>query len=464
MTMRASNRKQFLPMLAAALALTILSGLIPVRAVSDKENEFIVKYKESAAWLMEDDSVAFEVVSEQEMKRLDRLGLLEWYEPDGEGILLDSSYYESCQWNLDVIGAEGAFAGEHLGQGVRVGVVDSGVNPHPDLKDRLLEGRSYMENGENAADTADEYGHGTRVAGLIAGAGEHGYIGVSPGAEIVPLKVTDEKSVKVSAICQAIYGGVDEFDCDVLNLSLGLSGEYESLREAVEYAGSKGVVLVAAAGNTGWTTIYYPAGYESVIGVGAVDREGTWSARSNHNASVFLTAPGVNVRSTDSTGGYDLYTGTSFAVPQVSGAAAVLLGIDPTLTPMGIMELLAQSAIDRGEPGCDEYYGHGILNVTGSVAALTGEDVPGREEPCSLLPETGPASRIRNNTGMAVNCTYFLAEYSETGAFLGGKAYPFYIPAYDTVTIETPPEGSWYGQFVYETETIKPLTAERKSY
>ncbi len=447
--------------MTAVLLIAVIVNAVPVWAAGETGTEYIVKYKQSAAWLMGDDSVPFDVVSEGTMNQMRFFGLLEWYEPDGVGELLDSSYYESYQWNLDVVQAEGSFQGNHLGRGVRVGVIDSGVNPHPDLGDRLLTGRNYMEDAEDPDDTADEYGHGTGVAGLIAGAGDHGYIGTAPEAELVPLKITDGKAIKVSAICRAIYGGIDDYDCDVLNLSLGVTGEFQSLKEAVDYAESQNVLLVSAVGNTGRTTAYYPAGYDSVIGVGAVDRDGNVSSRSNHNASVFLTAPGTDVRSLDASGSYSLHTGTSFAVPQVAGAAAVLLGIDPTLSPWEIMDLLAASAIDRGTEGCDEYYGYGILNLGGSVRMLTGEEE--HLDPCSFLPETGPASQIRNNSGAVISGTYLLAAYDEDGVCLEVKSYPLQIPAYGTVEIQTPPTGSRYGQFVYETETMKPLTTERRS-
>ena len=447
--------------MTAVLLIAVGVNAVPVWAAGETGTEYIVKYKQSAAWLMGDDRVPFDVVSEGTMNQMRFFGLLEWYEPDGVGELLDSSYYESYQWNLDVVQAEGSFQGNHLGRGVRVGVIDSGVNPHPGLGDRLLTGRNYMEDAEDPDDTADEYGHGTGVAGLIAGAGDHGYIGTAPEAELVPLKITNGKAIKVSTICRAIYGGIDDYDCDVLNLSLGVTGEFQSLKEAVDYAESQNVLLVSAVGNTGRTPAYYPAGHDSVIGVGAVDQDGNVSSRSNHNASVFLTAPGTDVRSLDASGSYSLHTGTSFAVPQVAGAAAVLLGIDPTLSPREIMDLLAASAIDRGTEGCDEYYGYGILNLGGSVRMLTGEEE--HLDPCSFLPETGPASQIRNNSGAVISGTYLLAAYDEDGVCLEVKSYPLQIPAYGTVEIKAPPTGSRYGQFVYETETMKPLTTERRS-
>ncbi len=375
----------------ALLTVSLLANAVPAFALEGAETDYIIKYKESAAHLTEDDGVPFDVVSKAEALRLDRAGALEWYEPDGTATLMDSSFYESEQWNLDVIHAAGVFGREMLGQGVCVGVLDSGVNPHESFGERLLTGHNYIEDADES-DTTDTLGHGTGVAGLIVGANERGFIGTAPGATLVPLKVTNGKEVSISAICRAIYGGIDDYGCNVLNLSLGVPEEYESLKDAVDYAAEKGVVIVAASGNDGTSTTYYPAGYDSVIGVGAVERDGTLYSRSSHNGSVCVTAPGVNVRSTGKNGGYKYTTGTSFAVAQVSGAAAVLLGIDPTLTPGQIMELLGKTATDRGVEGYDQYFGYGILNLTGCVEALTGEILTIAEQPSGQDPEPLPST------------------------------------------------------------------------
>ena len=457
--------------LAALVAAGVLFASVPAIAADGGGGDYIVKYKADAAQLLADSSVPFDVVSRSEALRLDRAGLLEWYEPDGVGYLLedpaeqtDSGYYESHQWNLDLIGAEEAFQRGCLGQGVRVGIVDSGVNPHQDLSERLLPGHNYVENARDETETADQYGHGTAVAGLIAGAGEHGYIGVAPAAELVPLKVTDGKGVKVSAICRAIYGGVNDFGCDILNLSLGVTGAYESLQEAVAYAEEQGVLLVSAAGNNGRTTRYYPAAYDSVISVGSVDRDGNISPRSTHNDSLLLAAPGVEVRSTGTSGSYSLHSGTSFAVPQVVGAAAVALGIEPTLTPAGLRALLADTATDKGVPGRDEYYGCGLLNVAASVTALAGPYEPPEPEesdtPCALTRPT----RLRNYTDEDILFTYVLAKYDGAGRCLGVRSWDYTVPAGGFVEITPPEEDTIYGQFVFETATMTPLANARKSH
>ena len=358
----------------SAAALTLLSALacvLPLRAFCAGETDYIVKYRAPS-------DAPFAVVSEREMKRLRRADALEWYEPDGEAVLLGSvsPYYDDVQWNLDMIGADAAFRQGFTGQGVRVGVLDSGVNAHPDLEARLLPGRNYIPDVRDPDDTSDAYGHGTRIAGLIAAANESGFIGAAPGAEIVPVKITDGKSVKVSALCAGIYGAIDDFGCTVLNLSMGVQTDYAALREAVNYAEEKGVTVISAAGNNGNAALFYPAAYDSVIGVGAIDGNGYIYYHSNHNAGVYLAAPGVDVRSTASSGGYMKSSGTSFAVPHVSAAAAVLKSIDPALTPARIREILAETASDSGDEGYDEYFGYGVLNLAGCVAAVTDGAAP----------------------------------------------------------------------------------------
>ncbi len=443
---------------AALLAAACLLNAFPAFALEDAGTDYIIKYKESAGCESE-DGLPFAVAPRAEALRLDRAGLLEWYEPDGEMELLGdvSPYYADDKWDLTLIQAEAAFESGYIGQGVRVGVLDSGVNAHALLKDCLLPGHNYIEDAD-PDDTADHYGHGTLVAALIAGSGSDGYIGAAPGAEIVPLKITDGKTVLVSAVVAAIYGAIDDYGCNVLNLSVGITREYEALREAVDYAEEKGVTIVAAVGNNGNTGIYYPAAYETVIGVGSVDRDGSHYYRSNSNESVFLTAPGVNVKTAGHLGGYITATGTSFAVPSVAAAAAVLLSIDGSLTPAEIRQVLADTATDKGKVGLDEDYGYGILNLSGCVDALGGEgETP--DTPCAF---TSP-STLRNYTDADIEATYLLATYDAAGSCLGVKCSRISLPAGRTVSVEAPEGGTRYGQFVYETATMTPLAAARKS-
>lgn len=363
--------------LAAALILTLL--IIPVQGVNTKDEAYIVKYKGTGASLM-DSGAPFRVVSRDELDQLLEEDLLEWYEPDGTAELIDpvpperaslqgalSPWYADEMWHLDMIGAETAYEMGAAGEGVRVAVIDSGANRHPDLEDRMEAGWNYLSN---STVTGDSNGHGTAVCGLIAGGGESGMVGTAPKANLIPLKCFEGTTTQSSLVCEAIWDAVDHFDCDVINLSVGIRSESIALREAVDHAVENGVILVAAVGNGGTRTEYYPAAYEEVIGVGEVDSAGLVYKGSNHNGSVLLTAPGAEVISLDRLGGYGTFTGCSFATPMVTGAVADLLSLEPDLTMEEVSAILSESAMDRGKPGWDEYYGWGILNLRGCVLAL----------------------------------------------------------------------------------------------
>ena len=463
---RSSMRYRSAARALAALLLAAALLAFPVLKTAADGTRYIVKYKPDAG---APNAARTDVVNASELRRLKRADALEWYEPDGDALLLEtgltgsiSPYYSGEQWNLDMIGAEAAYREGWTGEGVRVGVLDSGVNPHPDLADRLLPGRSFVEGAADPEDTSDNYGHGTRVAGLIAGDSDTGYIGAAPGAQLVPLKVTEGKSVKVSALCAAVYAAIDDFGCRVLNMSMGIRTDYTALREAMEYAEARGVVVVSAVGNGGTTAVYYPAAYDTVIGVSAVDDSGTVYYHANHNASVFLTAPGANVRSTAAPGGYTLSSGTSFAVPHVTGAAAVLLGADTDLTPKEVRAMLAETAGDCGPEGYDEAYGYGVLNLAGCVAVLT-ERANAPRPPCVFLPETGPAAAVRNDGNAALACVCLCAIYDADGICRAVETQRFTLSPGETAQLAPPEEGTRFGQFLCEAETLAPLAAARRS-
>lgn len=415
------------------------------------------------AWLVKlrDSEEPFVRVEAAELGALLAADRVEWYEPDGDAALLEGG--EDCwfdpdrKWDLTMIGAGESLARGQTGAGVRVGVIDSGIAPHADFGDRLLPGHNYTPDAQDPDDATDKYGHGTKVAGLIAGAGANGCSGAAPGAELVPLKCTDGKSVKISAICDAIYGGVDDYGCQVLNLSLGVTTQYQTLADAVAYAAERGVVMVSAAGNNGRQTLYYPGAYETVISVASVDSSGTCAASSCHNETVWIAAPGVEVRSTAYTGGYTLGSGTSFATPQVSAACAVLLGADATLTPAGIAECLGATAEDRGAPGWDTHYGCGILRIDLALDALLGPD-PGT--PCAFSdpdPDSGAARQVQNHTREPLDCLYLLAEYGPGGALASLRTTPLSLAPGETAELELPDGTRPFAQYLLESGTNSPL-------
>lgn len=178
----------------------------------------------------------------------------------------------------------------------------------------------------------------------------------------------------VSTICKAIYDAVDRYECDIINMSFGLTEYSKTFENAINYATDKGCILVASVGNKGDESIYYPASFSNVIGVGAVDDNGLVADFSQRNKSVFVVAPGKGILSTTYTNGYAEKNGTSFSTPMVSGLIAVLLDINRTLSLDEIKTLLSTSSLDCGETGYDTSYGYGIINAKSALNAMLGDE------------------------------------------------------------------------------------------
>ena len=335
--------------------------------------------------------------------------------------LLDAS---EAQWfdaplELDWVRAQG-----FRGQGVRVGVVDSGIfKDHVEFQGvKILDGANYCvkEGDEARSDISDSYGHGTFVSGLITAAENGvGIVGIAPAVELVPLKCFEGKSGSVANIASAIYDAVDTWHCQVLNLSLGLERDSVMLRQAVEYADKAGVVMVAAAGNLlsgahneNGDPVNYPAAYSSVIGVGAVDSTLSVSSFSYRNESVEIVAPGRNLRgpSPSNAKGYVTGYGTSYAAPMVTAAAALTLSARPGLTKAQVRDILLATAHDAGERGYDTAYGYGILHAGHLLAAASGNLAHQTEVIRSQLADAAdPAPGL------------FAAAYDADGAFLAAR-------------------------------------------
>ena len=432
--------------LTAALVLLLLA--VPAGAESGAETEYIVKYRETGVRLMDSgDSAPFRVVSRDELDRLLAEGRLEWYEPDGAAYLLDaipetetadlqgvlSPWYADEMWHLDMIAAETAYELDAAGAGVRVAVIDSGANLHPDLEGRLAEGWNFLRDNDG---TGDSNGHGTAVAGLIAGGGENGMVGAAPKATVIPLKCFEGNKTQVSTVCRAIWAAVDDYHCDVINMSLGITDDSVALREAIAHAEENGVIVVAAVGNGGTRVKYYPASYDEVIGVGNVNSAGTVYKSSNHNESVFLTAPGAEVISLNNLGGYGAFTGCSFSTPLVTGAVADLLSLEPDLKRADVSAILSATAADRGKTGWDEYYGWGILNLRGCVLSLEPE-----LDFRLTAPRTEEGRRytsVVNHTDSDTTCFVITAQYDENGRQRAIAMEPILVPARGRETLALP--------------------------
>jgi subtilisin family serine protease len=308
------------------------------------------------------------------------------------------------QWGLQQIKAPAAWARGARGKNVTIAIVDSGVDlGHPDLKAKLLSGKDLVRNidgltGPGCPGPQDENGHGTHVAGIaaaITGNGR-GVAGTAPAATILPVRVLDRNGAGED---QGVNGGIRwaaDHRAKVINLSL--SGDIpiadnladnSATQKAVNYAFSKGAVVVAAAGNESIPLCGYPAAARNAVCVAATDRGRMPSAYSNFPAqpggSIPVRAPGgagdvlfcesdkdiwstMWPKSADDCGGkfrgYDTLAGTSMATPFVSGVAALLAG--KGLGPGRILQCLKSTSSNHGF--YDPVNGYGIVNADAAVA------------------------------------------------------------------------------------------------
>lgn len=287
---------------------------------------------------------------------------------------------------------------------VTVAVVDTGVDlSHPDLQGRLTEGTNILQPKRPPQ---DDNGHGTAVAGVIAALSdnERGIAGIAPNAIIMPVKAVGEKGVgEEEHLGLGIRYAVDN-GADIIVLSLGLHLYSPYLSDIVQYAESKGVLLVAATGNEG-KTVRYPAAYPTVVAVGGASLTNEYKPLSNYGPEVDILAPWY-VFTTGLKGNYIHKEGTSMAAPQVAAVAALMLGMDDTLTPGDIRERLRQSAQPIGRQW-NMRTGYGLLRAD---EALSIQPKPDMYEPNNSKAEAKPvsvASVIRGELSSSADIDWF---------------------------------------------------------
>ena len=287
---------------------------------------------------------------------------------------------------------------------VVVAVLDTGVAPHAELTAALLPGQNFTSSPGGATDATDRHGHGTHVAGTVAADAGSTVEGIAPGVRVLPVKVLSDGGGGSSVWAnQGIVWAADN-GADVINMSLGGPGASGVYAEAVAYARSKGVTVIAAAGNDATSEPFWPAAEAGVVAVAAVDqnREQAWF--SNFGSYVDLAAPGVGIVSTDRSGGTSVKNGTSMAAPHVAGVAALVAAAAPGLTPDQVEQALAAGATDLGAPGRDDVFGRGLVDAvravrTAKAIAETGS-VPGNQPPVAgddaiTLTAADPAGQVQ---------------------------------------------------------------------
>ena len=234
------------------------------------------------------------------------------------------------QWALPHIQAEQTWREMGELQPVTVAVIDTGVClNHEDLQGRVLPGGyDFVDNDD---DPEDVFGHGCSVAGIIAANTDNGIgiAGFAPNSSILPVRVLGPSgSGSMADVAAGIVYAADN-GADIINLSLGSMVGSQVTKDAVEYAMGKAVTVIASAGNSGGSLPGYPARYEGVVAVGAIDANGSRSSFSNKGGDIW--APGRDVHTIYLDNGYKALNGTSFSAPYVAAMAAVLQGMGEQL-------------------------------------------------------------------------------------------------------------------------------------
>ena len=279
------------------------------------------------------------------------------------------------QWGMVKVQAPQAWDVTVGSPSINIAILDTGVDlDHPDLVGKLISNINFSNSGT----TDDVYGHGTHVAG-IAGAMTDNGIGVAGlgySSTIMNVKVLDDNgSGTYSGVASGIIWAVDN-GAEVINMSLGGSSPSSTLEDAVNYAWSKGVIVVASAGNSGSTAPSYPAYYSNCIAVAAADANDALASWSNYGNWVDVAAPGLGIYSTLKNNGYGYMSGTSMASPYVAGLAALVF---TTVSDPNGNRKLNYEVRSQIEATCDDInvsgIGHGRINAAravGSVPVLPG--------------------------------------------------------------------------------------------
>lgn len=292
--------------------------------------------------------------------------------PAAMPVLTDS--VRDDQWQLKELDARDAWR-TSTGAGVTVAVVDSGVDgSHPDLTGQVLAGTDLVtEAGDGETDPV---GHGTTVAGLIAGRRDdgRGVEGLAPDAKILPVRVLDEENRYDDAliVARGVRWAVDH-GAQVINMSLGGIGDSPALAAAIDYAFAKDVVIVACTGNLTPSSpvdkVWYPAREPGVIAVAGLERDtnSLWSGSITGPETV-LTAPATGLVGARP-GGYWQVQGTSFAAPLVAASAALLRSRWPHMSAANVVNRLISTAHDLGPAGRDDHFGYGLVDPVAALAS-----------------------------------------------------------------------------------------------
>lgn len=267
------------------------------------------------------------------------------------------------EWNARMIRSDKAKEWKKRKKGkekVKIAILDSGVDYGNDID--VAQTITLVPGEEEMSPLfMDGTGHGDSVAGLIAAKDDgEGITGINPDAEIYSIRVLDDDNcAPVSRVIEAIYKAID-WKVNIINMSFGVSEYSAALEKAVRDADRAGILIIAAAGNTGEKGVQYPAAFDEVMAVGSVDKQGDVAESSARGEEVEIAAPGELVKSTGFLGEQSVNSGTSLAAPQVAAVASLIWEKDLSVPADFVRDLLKESANAYGE---QKAYGNGLVDA-----------------------------------------------------------------------------------------------------
>jgi subtilisin family serine protease len=306
---------------------------------------------------------------------------------------------EQLNWGAYAINATTAWS-ESTGSGVKIAVLDSGVGPINDVK--VKEGYNCV-NGNT--DTTDQLGHGTMITSIIAATHSNslGIWGIAPNAEIYPVKVMDDSGhIELKWAIAGVRWAINNH-MQIISISWYISDNSNNdLKRVLDEAYyDNGILIVAAAGNNGKETLRVecPAAYDTTIAVAAVKQNLQRLETSAVGQEIELAAPGENIFAISPSNTIWSGSGTSFAVPYITGTAALIWEKNNTLTNKQVRDILCQTATDKSTPGRDTIYGYGIVNATAAIQMITGSNnnTPNNNTPNSFTDPPDPPTLNMNS-------------------------------------------------------------------